>query len=257
MIRSGIRGLAPALACAALALSAAACQSNGDGGGGGGGARSGSDAEGAVLGGGAVRIGKIDRSAAATSGVARYWVDNISGTDQEDLVWSVTFTFPPAKGGGDIELAEEAETTSEKTLVLLRGETAKLLEAQCAAFESRRQAGQAVTGTRLNVMSNPPVLTLARAPGHPGTRFLGKIECVGQSDVWASNDEMTIEFENVSTSKAADLEVQVVFTDTRARTAWKAIPPIAPGARAKVVVDLRGVDMGARDFLVKVRQQAL
>ena len=257
MIRNPVRGIPRRLALTAiLALSAAACASP-DGGGGGSAMRTGSDAEGAVLV-DAVRVVKIDRSEMGTAGRVKYTVDNVSGADQEDLVWSVTFTFPPkrATGEGEIELPEESETTAERPLRILRGETGRVLDAVCGAFGERTARGQPVLGTRLNVSSNPPVLTLARTASSQGTRFANnRIECVAQSDIWASAESLTIEFENVSNAKVSDLEVQVLFTDSKARSKWKPLPSMGPGQRAKATLDIRGLDLGSRDFLVKVRQQ--
>lgn len=247
MNRRGILGAA----FAGMGLALAACQSNGEGD--GGGVRTGNDAEGAVLI-DAVRIAKIDRSTVNQDGKVRYWVDNISGTDQDDLAWSVSFLFPPQKS--DVSVTETAETTSERSLTLLRGDANKLLEAQCGAFAEMKARGQPVLGTRLNVAFSPPVMTLARDANTAGTRFLGKIECVGQSNVW-EGDQLVLEFENITNAKVSDLELQVVFVDTRAKSKWRAIPAMGPGQRAKVAVDLKGLDMGSRDFLVKVRQQAL
>jgi hypothetical protein len=252
MNRSTPRRLLGAAACALAGL-LAACESNGGGGAPG---RTGSDAEGTVLAEG-VRIASIDRSAMAGEGRVTYRVDNVSGRDLDDLVWSVTFVFPRRSGMGDIQVEEETETTAERPLGLQRGEQGRAVVAVCGAFAERRAMGQQAIGTRLNVASNPPVLTVARAAdGTPGTRFAAnRIECVGQSDIWADAESLTIEFENVSGQKVTDLEVQAVFVDTKARTKWKAIPSMAPGQRAKATLDLRGLDLGGRDFLVNVRMQ--
>lgn len=244
-----------AVALAAIAACAAACASTDDENGSPGN-RGPNDAESAVLA-ESVQIARVDRSTVNKDGKVRYYVDNISGSDQEDLAWSVSFVFPRGESSSEISVSAEEETTAEKSLILLRGERNKVLEAECGAFAERRSRGQSVIGTRLNMIPNPPVLTLARAPdGSPGTRFLGRIECVGQSSIW-DGDQLVLEFENVSGGKVTNLELQVVFVDTRAKSKWRAIPPLAPGQRGKVAVDLKGIDMGERSFLVKVRQQAL
>lgn len=239
-----------AVLCAA-AVPAAACGSLDDGQG-----RARTDEAGAVIA-EVVRVASVDRSSVNQDGRVRYVVDNLSAADTEDLVWSVTFVFPRGAGGGEIEVDEVAETTAERPLKLARGEKGRLLEAVCGQFAERRAAGQAVVGTRLNVLVNPPVFTVARdASGNPGTRFANnRIECVGQSDIYADDGTLSIEFENVSDRRVSDLRVQVVFTESRDRTKWKAIPEMAPGQRAKVTLDIRGLRLGARDFLVKVEAQ--
>lgn len=261
------RLVAPAL-CALLAAASGGCATDGDSGdepGGGAAARTrgGSDSEGALLG-DAVRITAIDRSTMNTDGKVRYTVENVSGVDQEDLAWTVSFVFPMGESERELGVSAAEETTAEKSLVLLRGEKNKVLEAQCGAFGDRRARGQQVTGTHLNVTTNQPVMTTARRPetGTPGTRFAtGRIECVAMSDIYAPGDQLTIEFENVSTTKVGNLELQVVFIDAAgkaiSRSKWRAIPAMAPAARAKATVDLAGLDMGDRSFLVKVRQRAL
>lgn len=257
MIHSSIRRLASAAFCVAAAVSLGACQSDGDHEGGGGG-RSSSDAEGALLA-DAVRIVKIDRAAVNTEGRVRYTVDNVSGVDQEDLTWSVSFLFPPRQGESDIAVAEESETTSERSLVMLRGDSGKVLDAVCGAFNERRAAGQPVIGTRLRVAKNEPAFPMARAPGSQGTRFLNKLEMVSVSNIEDATDptELVLEFENFSGGKVSELEVQAVFPRSGMRTKWKALPAAGPGQRTRAVLDLRGVNIGDRQFLVKVRQQDL
>lgn len=265
--------LAVMLAAALAGAGTSGCQSGGGGdpGGGGGGGGGGetvpastsrgtSDAEGSVVA-GVARISRIDRSTVNQDGKVRYVLDNVSGADQEDLLWSVSFLFPGRSvGAGAISTDEQAETTSEKTLILLRGEQGKVLEAQCGALAEHRARGETVIGTRLNVAPNPPVPTLARTASQRGTMLAsGRLECVGQSDIEspASPTELVLEFENLSSAKVSDLELQVLFVSSRVRSKWRAIPAMAPGQRGRVVVDLQGLDIGDRSFLVKIQQQAL
>ncbi|MCE9634739.1 MAG: hypothetical protein K8T90_03450 [Planctomycetes bacterium] len=258
MIPNSFLRLVAVALCAASAVSLGACASDGDGGSSGGGGRSSSDAQGALLA-DAVRIASIDRNAVNTEGRVRYVVDNVSGADQEDLTWSVSFLFPPRQVESDISVAEESETTSERSLVMLRGDAGKVLDATCAAFNERRAAGQAVIGTRLRVAKNEPAFPMARSAGSPGTRFLNKLEMVAVSNIEDASDptELVLEFENISGSKASELEVQAVFPRSGMRTKWRALPAAGAGQRTRAVLDLRGVNIGDRQFLVKVRQQDL
>lgn len=267
-MKSSLHRLALPALCVLLAAAAGGCASDGEpdddpGASGATRLRGGSDAEGTVLA-GAVRITRIDRGTMNQDGKVRYTIENVSGVDQEDLAWSVSFVYPKGDSERDLGVSAVEETTAEKSLVLLRGEKNKVLDAQCGAFADRKARGQQITGTHLNVAPNPPVMTMARDAdkGQPGTRFAtGRIECVGMTDIWAPDEQITLEFENVSASKVANLELQVVFIDAAgkpiSRSKWRAIPSMAPGARAKTTVELQGLDMGDRSFNVKVRQQAL
>jgi len=248
-----------------LAAALAGCQSGGGeptGDGGDPAGRVGSDSVGTTLL-DTVRITGIDRSSTQQDGVVRYTVENVSGQDQEDLVWSVSYVFPSRDSGGDIVLAEEAETTAERVLVLFRGEKGKVLVATCGALEQRRAQGQKIVGTRLVVAANPPVFPFARTAAQEGTKFAsGRLECVGQSSIWGEPgspppDALSIELENVSKGPVANLELQVVFSETNARTKYVVIPATQPGERTLVTVDLRGLDLGGRDFLVKVRPRGI
>jgi hypothetical protein len=218
------------------------------------------DAEGAVLSFGGeplARIVKKDTSQLG-SGKVRYVLENVSGQNQEDLVWSVSFSLPPGKMTSEIQMREQVETTSERYIVLFKNDKEKALEAECPNFDPSRP----IRGTQLRLGIDAPAMTFARgSDGTSGTRFYGgRVECVGisgEDGLYNDPPALWIEFENVSDRKVSDLELQVVFTDTNGRTKWKGLPSMAPGARTRVDVDLAGVDMGGRAFLVKVRQKAL
>lgn len=252
MIQGMGRTLVLALALAAVPMWG--CAAPGDGGGRG----AVGDAAGQVIAPDNVaRIQSVDRSTASRDGRAKYVIENVSGADQEDLVWSVTFWFPPEIRDG-IEMPEVSETTGERALVLLRGEK-KAVDALCPDFQRYAAAQKPVLGTRINLQVQQPILTVPRnSDGSPGTRFVAnKLECVGMIDDLYGQSSLWIEFENVSATKLTDLELQIVFPSSGARTKWKSIPSLAPGQRSRIDVDLGGVDVGDRSFTVKVRQQAL
>jgi hypothetical protein len=202
---------------------------------------------------------KVDRTTVNQDGRVRYWIENISGQDQEDLVWSVTFHLPPEVKDG-LEVPEQGEVTSERGLVLYKDDKARLVEAECPNWTEIRARGKKILSTTLNLQVQQPVPTIARNATERGTVFDGgRLECVGMDpDDLLGKDSTWIEFENVSSRKLLDLELQYVFAGAAARTKWKSIPALAPGQRARVEVDLRGLGLGTdRDFMVKVRQQAL
>lgn len=245
------KGMGRGLAIVSAALLAAACAS---GEGGGGGARYVSDAPGQVVPPDeVVRIVEADRSGLAETGRVRYRVENVSGREQSDLVWSVTFHFPAEVRDG-LAMPEVSETTSEMPLKLVAGGKSEVLEATCPNFARYSAAKIPVLATRLNLQVEEPVRTVARSSdGSPGTLFLsGKVECVGMSDDLYGQSTLWLEFQNVTNTKLPPFEVQAVFPDTGARTKRKAGAALEPGQRTRVELDLEGVDMGNREFAVKV-----
>ena len=250
-MRTGI-GTGRALAAAALALCAAACASSE--GPAGPDERYVSDAPGQLVPpDDVVKIVEADRSALEKDGRVRYRIENISGRDQPDLVWSVTFQFPAEVREG-VALPEVAETSSETALRLVAGGKSEVLEATCPNYARYATAKIPVLATRFNLAREEPVRTVARsADGTPGTQFLSnKIECVGMTPDLYGQKIFWLEFQNVSTSKTAPFEVQAVFPSSTARTKKKTGPALEPGQRARVELDLEGVDTGDREFTVKV-----
>lgn len=254
-------GTGRVLAAAALAAGAAACgviEGGNDGPGTGGSGDNTDDSVGYVLPpDGVVKIVEIDRKELQTAGKVRYRVENISGSEQADLVWSVTFVFPPEERG-EFLLPEVTEPTSEFPLKLVAGGRSEMLEVVCPNWSKYAQAGTKVKATRLNLAREEPVPARARTGSEPGTYFLsGKIECVGMSDDLYGQTTLWIEFENVTGSKLPPFEVQAVFAITGARTPKRVGPGLEAGQRGKVELDLAGLDLGDRSFAVKVNFRRL
>jgi len=205
-----------------------------------------------------VRIVEIDRSALEREGRIRYRVQNVSEREQPDLVWTVTFEFPPDARSGWVR-PHVAEVTSEMPLRLVSGGRSELLEAVCPNFERYVEMGTPVVATRLHVQVESPVPTRPRSrDGTRGTIFLsGNIECVGMLEDLHRQESMWIDFENVSQARLPPFEVHAVFTSTKARTPKSGGPALAPGARCRVVLDLRGVDGSDSWFAVKVNYRRL
>lgn len=243
------------VAALAAAFAAAGCGSSGGETGGGGGGPNDQPGDIVEFGGQQVaRIVSVDRGTARQDGKVRYVIENVSGRDQEDLVYSVTFAFPPGAMGGDIAMQYELDTTVERGFALFSNDRSKALD---AVMPEASRAG-ALLGTKLNLAIEPPALTMSRSASGPGTRFVGnRLECVGQAPFEDDPSELWLEFENVSNQKLSNLEVQILFVDTKARTKWKSMPTVNPGERKRVNPDIRGLDAGDRRFLVKVRQAAL
>jgi hypothetical protein len=103
-----------------------------------------------------------------------------------------------------------------------------------------------------------PVPARARSENEPGTLFLsGKLECVGMSEDLYGQTTLWLEFENVTSSRLPPFEVQAVFGERRVRTPKKGGPGLDPGQRAKVELDLTGLELGDRSFAVKVNFRGL
>ena len=253
-MRTGM-GTGRALAAAALALCAAACAS-GEGGGGGG-SKFANDAAGQLVPPDEiVKIVEADRAGLEKDGRVRYRIENVSGRDQPDLVWSVTFHFPSEVREG-VAMPEVSETSSETALKLVAGGKSEVLEATCPNYGRYAAAKIPVLATQFNLAREEPVRTIARsADGTPGTLFLsGKVECVGMSPDLYGQKTLWLEFQNVSTAKIAPFEAQAVFPSggqQNNRTKKKTGPSLEPGQRGRVELDLDGVDMGDREFTVKV-----
>jgi hypothetical protein len=206
---------------------------------------------------GVVRIKSVTR---APDGGVRYVLENISGKDQEDLSYFISFLFP-SQVGTAITMLGDREATPQRDLVLLRG-----TEKELAAGNPR--PGTASQGTRIDVFSNEAVPVVARSAGEPGTLFFNKtIECVAmapEDDQRGANPRLWIEFENVSANSITDIEAKVQFHDPSAgnrkvgETNWTPLSNLSPHQRARIDFDLSGVGrISNRIFLVKIRQQAL
>jgi hypothetical protein len=209
---------------------------------------------------GIVRIVGVEHG---DGGKVTYRVENISGKLQEDLAYRIRFRYP-STGKGAIEIRDDWETTAARDLVLLKGDTAKEISAE------NPRPGSEIKETELNVENTPPVDTVARDNGPPGsgTLFLDRtLECTkmaGEDEVRAGT--LWIELENVSSRPASELEARVVFIDVdgqgnshkQAETKWAPLADLKPGARSKVTFDLANLGrVGAFKFLVKIRQQSL
>lgn len=245
-----LKGMGSAIVVAAAALAAAACGSSG----GGGGSQYASDAVGQLVAPDqVVRIVELDRAELEKDGRVRYRVENVSGKDQLDLVWSVTFQFPSEVRDGMV-MPEVSETTSEMPLKLLAGGKSEMLVATCPNYARYASAKIPVLATRLNLQVEEPVRTVARgADGTPGTVFLsGKIECVGMENDLYGKSVLWLEFQNVTQTRLPPFEVQAVFPETGARTKRKSGSALEPGQRTRVELELDGLDLGDREFAVKV-----
>ncbi len=250
---------------AAFPLSLGACASGGEGGGGGA-ATGGYDQAGSRVGdvgGSAIaRVVSVDTSALQTEGKVKYVIENATGTDLEDLLYSVSFHFPPGKVQDEIQVTEEQEASSERPLTLYKNDRQKVIEAVCPNWGGPTRVGK-VRGTSLMIQNEPPVPVLPRTATDSGTRlFNNRLECTAiatRDELDAETPRLWVELENTDAQKrkAADLEIQVVFPNGGTRTKWKSVPTIQPGGRVKVDLDLRGVELGDKEFLVKVRPQAL
>lgn len=220
--------------------------------------------------------GRIDSSGEPLPGIVRivgvehgeggkvtYRVANISGKLQEDLAYRIRFRYQ-ATGQGAISIADDWETTLARDLVLLKGDTSKDVTAE------NPRPGTEVKETELDIQNTPPVDTVARDDGPPGsgTLFLERtLECTkmaGEDEVRAG--KLWIELENVSSRPASELEARVVFIDVdmqgvshkQAETKWAPIADLKPGARGKVTFDVSNLGrVGVFKFLVKIRQQSL
>ena len=206
---------------------------------------------------GVVQIVGVEHGA---DGKVTYKLSNISGRVQEDLSCSIAFRYPDTAQSAMV--LHEWQPTPLRDLVLLKSDTAKEIT------EANPRPGQKVLETKLTVESTPPVDTVAREQGPPGsgTLFLPErsLECVtmaGEDDVRAG--KLWIELENVSAKRVSDLEARVVFIDVdrqgtsrkQAETKWTPVAELDPGKRGKVEFDLAGLGpVGSYKFLVKIRQ---
>ena len=254
-------GMGRAVAAAALAAAAAACGGivgGNEGNAGGNGGPVTDDAVGKVLPpDSVVRILEIDRSQLQTAGKVRYRVENVSGSEQPDLMWSVTFVFPPEESG-ELLLPDVKESTAEMPLRLVADGRSEFLEAVCPNWTKYSTAGTQVEATRLNMQVEEPVPARARSGSEPGTYFVaGKLECVGMSDDLYGESTLWLEFENVTATRLPPFEVQAVFGERRVRTPKKGGPGLDPGQRARVELDIAGLDLGDRSFAVKVNFRGL
>jgi hypothetical protein len=220
---------------------------------------------------GIVRIAQIDRSAAATSGVVKYYIDNVSGQLQEDLSWNVVFMYPPRQRGVNVVLPYDSDVTASKDLEMVGGQRGVVLTATSTEFASRTAAGEQLLATRLVVQKIELVPMVERDPvTGPGTKVLsGRLECVGLSPaddrIIKNPPELWIELENVSSQPVEDVEVKAVFmsSDGRTRageTGWHAISSVQPGQAQRVTLDLSRINRSVArtgSFVVKVKLKEL
>lgn len=241
---------------AALALTAlAGCQSPGDAADTGPAAGSMNDHNGDEPLRGIVRIKNVSRTA---DGSVKYLVENISGRDQEDLGYFVSFFFP-AEEKTVVKKVGDRETTPQRDLVLLRGS-----EREITAQNPR--PGVLCLGTTIDVLNNEAVPVVTRGD-NPGTLFLNRsLECVAMSseDDVRESKKLWIEFENVSSRPVSEIEAKAQFHDPGAanakvgETKWTSVRDVQPKARTRVEFDLSSLGrLSNRIFLVKVRQQSL
>lgn len=206
-----------------------------------------------------VRIKSVDR---APDGTARYVVANISGRDQEDLAYFISFFFPSPPEEDDrvaIKKLGDRETTPQRDLVLLRG-TEREISAQ------NPRPGAPCLGTTIDVVNNEAVPVVMRADT-AGTLFLNKsLECVamsGEDDLRVSK-KLWLEFENVSGRPVSEIEAKAQFHDPGAanakvaETKWMTLRDVQPQQRTRVEFDLSALPrLSNTIFLVKIRQQSL
>ena len=217
---------------------------------------------------GVVRIDRVDRSTLATDGTVRYYLDNVSGEDQENLTARVIFYYPPTQQS-DIALPFDTDVTEEKSIALFRGQGGFEFAAASRAFTERQAAGESILATRIELIVEELVQTVARDDTSPGTLLLnGQLECVGispwelRSGMEGGDPQLWLELQNVSAQRVSNVEVRVVFFDgdedvRKAETAWAKLPALAPGERARATIDLAGIDLTqARRwrFFVRTRQ---
>jgi hypothetical protein len=203
---------------------------------------------------GVVAIRRVDR---APDGGVRYAIQNISGKDQEDLAYFISF-FYESQLGTAIETVGDRETTLERDIDLLRG-----AEKEIAAANPR--PGKKPLGTELTVRESPPVAAVARSGGVRGTgsTFMNReLECVGM----ATEDEVRagslwLDVENVGTKAVTDLEAKAVFVDSGtaqriAETKWRPVGDVLPGrGPTRVKFDISELGRVSHlTMLVKIRQ---
>ena len=203
---------------------------------------------------GIVRLKSVERT---PEGGVRYVVENISGRDQEELAYFVSFFFPSQEDTAIKKLGDR-DTTPQRDLVLLRG-----TEREITAANPR--PGAPCLGTTIDVLNNEAVPVVTRGDT-PGTLFLNKsLECVAMSTEDDLRDsKLWIEFENVSRRAISELEAKVQFHDPGAanrkvgETKWTPVRDIQPGQRGRVQFDVASLGrLSNTIFLVKIRQQAL
>lgn len=207
---------------------------------------------------GIVRIKNVERSADGAS--AKYMVENVSGRDQEDLAYFVSFFFPATKGSA-IDTVGDRETTPQRDLVLLRGTSREI-----TAVNPYPRPGQVCLGTTIDVVNNEAVPVVTRGDT-AGTLFLNKsLECVAMSgeDEVRESKKLWIEFENVGTRAISEIEAKAQFHDPGAgnakvgETKWTNVRDVQPKQRTRVEFDLASLGrLTNKTFLVKVRQQSL
>lgn len=244
----------------AASISAVSCNSTGSASGSGGGAAARvvgePDAPGTQVLPGVVTIADIDRSAMNTEGIVRYYIDNVSGEDQEDLVYFVQFFRPPTASGIKIEFL--SEPTTETPLVLFKSDRRR----EIAVRSDDAATWKDISTTRLTVNKMEAVPTVAREGSQSGTTFLnGALECTGfQGDFFQAEPALALELTNVSEKPATDLEIRVVFKDgkNRKETDWKRLAPMKPGQSMDVSFDLSGMGREVRGICwVQVRPAPL
>ncbi len=225
-----------------------------------------SDAAGAELANGAVRIASVDRSTLQTDGSVRYVLDNASNEDQEHLTARVVFYYPPT-GTGSIALPFDTDVTDEIGVLLFKGQRGYELRATSRAFADRKAKGDQVLATRLDVQVEELIPTTARDGGVGGTRLLnGQLECVGiasedlRNGLDGAAPEFWVEIENVAGRAIGNVEARAVFIDgvrgvRTGETKWSKVPRLEPGSRVKVPFDLSGAgEVRNRPFVIQVRQ---
>lgn len=202
-----------------------------------------------------VRIKSIDRS---PDGSVRYVVENVSGRDQEELAYFVSFFFP-ADETSAIKQEGVRDTTPMRDILLLRG-----AEREVTAQNPR--PGAPCLGTTIDVVNNEAVPVVTRGDT-AGTLFLNRaLECVAMSteDDVRVQKKLWLEFENVSSRAISEIEAKAQFHDPGAgnakvgETKWTRVKDVQPRQRTRVEFDLASLGrLSNTIFLVKIRQQSL
>ena len=206
------------------------------------------------------------RSALETDGTVRYRVANLSDEDVPNLTARVVFYYPPGAEQTGIALPYVTDVTEETEFRLFRGQNDYEVVATSREFAARKEAGDAILATRLDVEQEKPIAITARDGSAAGTRVMkGRLECVAISPederlgMDGAPPELWLDFANVSGERVKNVQFSAVFMDTQgeaivSQTAWAALPTLEPGDTGRVEFDLSDVgSVRHLPFLVRAR----
>lgn len=214
---------------------------------------------------GLVKITAIDRSKLPTEGIVTYTVENTSGEHLENLLYYVLFSYPATAEQKDVGLDFDSAATNETPLNLSKGRS-KAIPVKSPKWQGKGKSPK-VIGTKLAVLKDEFVPTVARLGSDPGTHFMfGALECVG----FASDEDMLftkppvfwIELENKTKRRVSNLEINVIFMEldgetVAGETGWQSMRSFGPGERKRTDLKLKKVKKVRPDFWVKIRTEDL